>query len=95
MNESGSVCVEEADKAKYALEDIMQKIKEITNMNSQIATTAEEQSAVGHTMNENLSEIGGLVSNNAISADTVLIKNQELNQSLNTLNSLVKNFKLK
>lgn len=93
--DSVNLCVKEADKAKITLESILQQIKAITDMNLQIATSAEEQSAVGKTMNENLAEIDTLSTANANSADTVLRKNLEVNQSISSINGILKNFKLR
>ena len=92
--QSVKICVDESNKAKLSLEDISQQINSITNMNLQIATSAEEQSSVGTTMNESLQEISSLANGNANSADTVLSKNQDVNRSLSTLNELLKSFKL-
>ncbi|MGH1486321.1 MAG: methyl-accepting chemotaxis protein [Cellvibrionaceae bacterium] len=94
-NDAVNTCVQDAEKAKEALHSILQQITDITNMNLRIATSAEEQSAVGETMKENISEIDSLSSNNAASAQTVLSKNDEVNHSIESINSMLQQFKLK
>jgi methyl-accepting chemotaxis protein len=94
-NEAVNNCVQEAEKAKSALQSILSQITDITNMNLRIATSAEEQSAVGETMNDNISEIDTLSTANAASAQTVLNKNVEVNHSIETINTTLKHFKLK
>lgn len=49
--------VEHSVKASQALEDIMAAIMAINDMNTQIASAAEEQSSVADEMNENLNRI--------------------------------------
>jgi methyl-accepting chemotaxis protein len=89
------ICVDEADKAKQSLQSISQQIKDITNMNLKIATSAEEQSAVGKTMNENISDIDALAAKNTNSADMVLSKSKDINEATNNLNSVISQFKLR
>ncbi|MGH1439730.1 MAG: methyl-accepting chemotaxis protein [Cellvibrionaceae bacterium] len=94
-HEAVIVCVDESEKAKQSLQSISQQIQDITNMNLRIATSAEEQSAVGKTMNENITEIDGLASSNANSADTVLSKSNEINDAANQLDKVIHQFKLR
>ncbi len=94
-HEAVGICVDEAEKAKRSLHSILEQVTDITNMNLRIATSAEEQSAVGSSMNDNISEIDTLAASNANSASTVLNKSEEINHAINTLNTVLKQFKLR
>ncbi len=94
-HEAVTVCVDEAEKAKVALQTISTQIKDITSMNLRIATSAEEQSSVGKTMNDNIAAIDDLASKNANSAVTVLGKSNEINEAAKALNSIISQFKLR
>ncbi len=94
-HEAVGICVDEAEKAKQSLHSILEQVTDITNMNLRIATSAEEQSAVGTSMNNNISEIDTLAASNANSASTVLNKSEEINNAINTLNNVLKQFKLR
>jgi len=93
-HEAVNICVDEAEKAKLSLRSISQQIKDITNMNLRIATSAEEQSAVGKTMNDNITEIDSLASSNSDSANIVLTKSNEIHDAVQHLNNVISQFKL-
>lgn len=94
MDESRStteITVEKAKTANETLNDIRKSIEEITDMNLQIASAAEEQSQVAEEMNVNTSNIRDLsmqvasnseLANVAMSAQLEQVKDQEklLNQ---------------
>jgi methyl-accepting chemotaxis protein len=63
-------------------------------MNLRIATSAEEQSTVGKTMNDNIADIDNLASSNTNSAITVLTKSDEINTAAKTLHAVISQFKL-
>ncbi|WP_044556052.1 methyl-accepting chemotaxis protein [Shewanella piezotolerans] len=68
--------VEKASTANDTLEDIRQSIQEITDMNLQIASAAEEQSQVAEEMNKNTANIKDLtveVAENANQADVAMV----------------------
>jgi methyl-accepting chemotaxis protein len=94
-HEAVIVCVDEANKAKEALQMISQQIKDITSMNLQIATSAEEQSTVGQTMKDNIYHIDSLAESNQHSANTVHSKSSEINDAVKQLDDIIKQFKLR
>ena len=61
--------VEQADAAAEALQAITQAVSLITDMNNQIASAAEEQSAVAEDINRNVTNIGQVAQQVAAGAD--------------------------
>ncbi len=60
--EQAQVSVEQAARVRESLERITQGVEEITDMNVQIASAAEEQSAVTREINNNIVNLGQMVS---------------------------------
>jgi methyl-accepting chemotaxis protein len=61
--------VEQADAAAEALQAITQAVSLINDMNNQIASAAEEQSAVAEDINRNVTNIGQVAQQVAAGAD--------------------------
>ena len=61
--------VAQADAAAQALETITQAVSQINDMNNQIASAAEEQSAVAEDINRNVVNIGQVAQEVAGGAD--------------------------
>jgi len=70
--------VEKAARANEALEAIIQQIMRMNDMNTQIASAAEEQSSVADEMNQNLNRINMAADETSIAADSVAATSQEI-----------------
>ncbi|WP_036798611.1 methyl-accepting chemotaxis protein [Photobacterium marinum] len=66
------------DKANEALQGINEAVQGITDMNTQVATAAEEQSQVTHDINRNISNIHHIVSLNATGISQCATASDEL-----------------
>ncbi|WP_449360835.1 hypothetical protein [Alishewanella longhuensis] len=87
VNES----VQLAKQAEGALADIKEAISQISQMNFQIATATEEQSAVCEDVNKNITRIAGAVSDTAEAARSLrqLGQQQDIMQPIRYKNNLV------
>jgi methyl-accepting chemotaxis protein len=70
--------VEKAARANEALEEIIQQIMRMNDMNTQIASAAEEQSSVADEMNQNLNRINMAADETSLAADSVAATSQEI-----------------
>ncbi|MGE4417543.1 MAG: methyl-accepting chemotaxis protein, partial [Marinobacterium sp.] len=70
--------VEKAARANEALETIIQQIMRMNDMNTQIASAAEEQSSVADEMNQNLTRINMAADETSTAADSVAATSQEI-----------------
>ena len=94
-HEAVESCVNEALNAKEALAEIQTQIQSISDMNLRISASAEEQNAVGKSMQGNVQDIESIATSNADRANTVMEKNQEVIASVDVLNRSVSQFKLR
>jgi len=86
--------VEQATKAGEALKAINQSVGTISDMNAQIASAAEEQSAVAEEINRNMVEIRQITEQTAGGAKQTASESEELSNAANHLGSMVTRFKL-
>ncbi len=86
--------VEKATKAGQALEAINQSVGTISDMNAQIASAAEEQSAVAEEINRNMVEIRQITEQTANGAKETANESTELSNSANQLSAMVTRFTL-
>ncbi len=84
--------VEQASHAGESLESITRAVDTITAMTTQIATAAEEQSAVAEEINRNVVNISNLASGTHEAANTALLDNEKLEREVRKLQSMVKQF---
>lgn len=70
--------VEQVHQAEGALERISHEVRAINDMNSQIASAAEEQSAVADEVNRNISRIHGATLETAAGSEQVTAASEEL-----------------
>jgi methyl-accepting chemotaxis protein len=63
-------CVDQASRAGSALEQITAAVEKISSMNTQIASAAEEQSAVTDEINHHISTISGITDTNSTRANS-------------------------
>ncbi len=89
-----SVSVEYASKAGDALETITQAVGQISEMNTLIATAAEEQSAVAEEINANVSNISHVADDTATGANQVTSESEKLAQVAVELQTMVNQFKI-
>ncbi len=86
--------VELAGKAGEALTTITQAVSRIAEMNTQIATAAEQQSAVAEDINQNVVSINTLSVQAAEGAEHVAGSSQELERLAQDMQHLVTSFKV-
>ncbi|MDH5361383.1 MAG: methyl-accepting chemotaxis protein [Gammaproteobacteria bacterium] len=86
--------VENAEKAGESLATIAGAVAQIKDMNSQIATAAEEESVVAGEINHNVINITMLVGENVASSNEVAASSHELAAVARDLDGLVTRFKL-
>lgn len=90
VNES----VQLAKQAEGALADIKEAISQISQMNFQIATATEEQSAVCEDVNKNITRIAGAVSDTAEAARSLRQLGQQQDNAADTLQKQLGQFKV-
>lgn len=88
----GSECVE---KASQSLHVIAAEVTTINDMNTQVATAAEEQSAVAEEINRNITTISDIADNTSSGATQTAQSSEELVRLAVELQRLVSQFKLK
>ncbi|VAW91916.1 Methyl-accepting chemotaxis sensor/transducer protein [hydrothermal vent metagenome] len=88
------VSVEHANKASDALQAIAQAISTIDQMNTQIATAAEEQSSVAEEVNKNVININQSSEQTAENTRHLSTASDELNGLAQQLDNLVSKFKI-
>jgi len=96
--ETSRVCAEEtvklANKTGNSLRDITDAVSTINDMNIQIASAVDEQSAVTNDVNRNIVEINSIVDTSAEGSEKVMQSSETLNNLTLELNNLVGRFKL-
>ena len=86
--------VEKAARANGALEEIIEQIMRMNDMNTQIASAAEEQSSVADEMNQNLNRINMAADETSTAADSVAASSQEIAALAEQLRRAVSRFKV-
>ncbi|GAB6044076.1 methyl-accepting chemotaxis protein [Endothiovibrio diazotrophicus] len=86
--------VDQAGGAASALEEITRAVAKISDMNTQIATAAQEQSAVTEEINRNIVAISTAAEHNADSSDRVTDASNQLAGLSDNLKRLVGRFKV-
>lgn len=84
--------VEQASHAGESLDSITRAVDTITAMTTQIATAAEEQSAVAEEINRNVVNISSLASQTHEAANTALLDNEKLETEVRKMQDMVKQF---
>lgn len=87
--------VEEARRAGMSLENIARVVATITDMNTQIATAAEEQTAVTQEIAHNIEQISHVAQETTAGAGQLATFGDELSQLSQQLQMLVRQFKIK
>ncbi|MCE5365121.1 methyl-accepting chemotaxis protein [Pseudomonas anguilliseptica] len=88
------VSVQQASQAAAALESITQAVSVINDMNTQIASAAEEQSAVAEDINRNVTNIGQVANEVASGADEASQASAELTKLAEQQRRLINQFRV-
>ncbi|NOY61606.1 MAG: methyl-accepting chemotaxis protein [Gammaproteobacteria bacterium] len=91
-HERADSTVKQATRAGESLETITRSVNTISDMNSQIASAAEEQSAVSEEINANVVSISNVADQTAGGAEQTNQNSARLNQLSHQLNALVGRF---
>lgn len=92
--EQAQSSVEQAAKAGASLEIITRTVAEINDMNTQIASAVEEQTAVAEDINRNITSVAGAGEQNASAANQVTASSEELSRMANNLNTMISKFQI-
>lgn len=93
-SEEAKVTLQKAGEAGSSLTTITRAIESISSMNTQIATSAQEQSAVANDINQNISSISVLADQSAEGVTHAQSVSGKLSTLSNHLHSLVAQFKV-
>lgn len=93
-HESSEKTREHASSAHRALEEITQSVTKIDEMNTQIASAAEEQSTVSEMISRSVAEIAGLAEGSLHATEQTAHAATELSNTGSRLGALVKRFEL-
>lgn len=83
-----------SDEAVQVLMSISDRIHDISDRNTQVATATEEQSTVVHTINQNIEEINAINEVTTSTAEELAEASKSLRELSGRLDKLVGNFKL-
>ncbi|WP_417549443.1 methyl-accepting chemotaxis protein [Methylophaga sp.] len=92
--EQANQSVEKAEKAGQSLDIIAESVASIRDMNTHIASAAEEQSAVAEEINRNIVSIAQVAEENAESTNQTTLTSQELARLANGLETQISQFKI-
>ena len=84
--------VEQTGEASSALSDIVQAVNTITDMNNQIAASAEEQSKVAEEMDRNIVNIADVANKTTQSAQDTVVATEEISSEIDRLHTLMGRF---
>jgi len=93
-SEEAQITLQKAGEAGSSLTTITRAIESISSMNTQIATSAQEQSAVANDINQNISSISVLADQSAEGVTHAQSVSGKLSTLSNHLHSLVAQFKV-
>ncbi len=91
-NNMAKVCVDRTEEGNNSLEVIGTHISSISDMNDQIATASEEQSAVTEEINRNIVNITQIASQSSENSNHNLEANQQLNTLAKNFNNMTRQF---
>lgn len=87
--------IDMATEARESLSAILQSVDQIQDMNSQIATAAEEQNAVAQEINQSVIEVNGLAKSTNENAESTNLSTQQLSQVVEGLSAITSRFTLR
>lgn len=86
--------VASTDEAVEVLVNISERITDISDRNTQVATATEEQSTVVHTINQNIEEINAINEMTTATAEELADASRDLQALSSRLDKMVGSFKL-
>ncbi len=92
--EKGQESVERAESAGRSLVEITKEVASISDMNTQIASAAEEQSAVTEEINRNVTDISSISDRNSQVSSETAQASAVLSEHAQELDRIVQNFKI-
>ena len=93
-SKQAALSVEQANTAGNALQTITESVSLISDMSTQIATAAEEQSTVADEINRNITSINDLGAQTAAGANETTASSEELARLATDLQALIAQFKV-
>jgi len=93
-HEAAQVSMAKAASAEDALTTITNAVSTIVSMNEQIASAAEEQSAVSEEVNKNIVSVNDLASQSAMAAEKTSASSDDLARLASELQQMVAHFKV-
>ncbi|MBW8191124.1 methyl-accepting chemotaxis protein [Neiella marina] len=90
----GEKTIEASEQASELMVDVNRAIAALNDMNMQVASAAEQQSAVVEELNQNIDAVKVAAENNTSEVSTVAATSEELSTTALNLNELVRAFKL-
>lgn len=93
-HEAAQVSMEKAANAEEALMSIINAVSTIVSMNEQIASAAEEQSAVSEEVNKNIVSVNELAGLSASAAEKTSLSSDDLARLAAELQKMVEHFKV-
>jgi methyl-accepting chemotaxis protein len=91
---STEMCLDKSNETAEALEDASQAVNSISDLNTQIASTAEEQSAAAEQIKDNVNNISTIVDEASKGAVDTATANQKIAQDVIELQGSLKQFKV-
>ena len=98
MQATKDTCQKTSQGTRLVAEDlgvISDSVEQITELNTQIATAAEEQNAVSAEITRNISSMSEIVAEISVNGEKTVNETIELTAAQRQLNTLVEQFKLK
>jgi len=86
-NQSLQSSLEKADETNEMIESIVASTQNIYDLNSQIATAAEEQTAVTDEINRNINNIAGVAESNTQDTQHLLSSVEDIGETVKTVNN--------
>jgi len=90
----GKQTVDHANRAEESLQTITTSVSTINDMNTQIATAAEQQTVVAEEINRNITDISSISEANATNVNQIMVASNNLSRLTDKLNSVVSRFQL-
>ncbi|MBY4677132.1 methyl-accepting chemotaxis protein [Marinobacterium arenosum] len=92
-NESAAKCVESAESAAMEFVSIIDAVNALSDLNTQVASAAEQQSTVAEDINRSLSSISAVAAETAEGANRSNDSSRSLQTTSNSLRELVSHFR--
>lgn len=89
-----SATVEQAQAAGGALKEINEAVNTISDMNTQIASAAQQQTAVAEEISSSMEQIADIADNSATQADRLSTTTSEMTSLEQRLNGLIRQFRV-